>query len=1385
MGAMGAQGATGAPGIEGYQGAQGATGAFALGQVNFQTFVARGAALENTANYSTCEFDVCSSIASPADCGLGCSDNLRCRAAELDTSFEVNVVDPAHLGLTCQFSVNSRAAAVVEVGAGYKGQPDSCRLSHTLLGDAPAGTLTESKSSFCPVELNPHVDGEPLQTTLIPEVTMRVLSGIPACEDYQEITQEFNSDYFAASQGWTGEFYLNDRLQPMWPKFVKQNPSVVLDPSAPAAAEFRFWECSAFYYADETLGMALRTPAAVVEEVLDMNMTDMNMTDMNMTDVNATEADDVYPFEIAAGLGAWDLLDNSTYEELTFSFSFAIPEPSDDLFETLNRDDGSLFIGYFNKERSFESGVWYAQANLGVRLYFPRAQTSDNFWSSDDARGQPSETEGDLDGVPFLRLELEKEGFASEEAAVDEDNLVQLARGQSYRFEGFFDPDSCIYTGTVYELATTEHQYLLGTVVGELKLECWDEYAYNRTASECDDEQVYFGFYGEGDDAVSQCGAQVYTNEILFADAVGAGNLETFNIDDALIEVPFNAIPSPITCELDVADANYAGPCFDPAAFPAGLSISGISEDTLQDAIFSTEGGQSAEFSYDIDSIPGTSYARDAQHSVPDSTADGAVLTVLPGLGSPSPAHCVTTYFYADDLEVSYLAASVEEGARSMGIFYTCATDNLLFNLAAGVQLDGFTMPGQGHVIRVKTMNNRTLVYEETCPAQGDIAFWGLSLKDPNDAIASIELVEVVQCGNSSNTACKSEAGMHRAGDQSRLGQCVFGVQIGREEVPQQQLRVNAFGVYHEDWAEETSAQVEREDLWPLNPRNNPPKVSLWHDNFPENQDDFGGISCNEDFGTLSLVADNNFDGQPSGWELNSNRVRPGSDVTQTWDVSGGLADYGEAFDKRLESDPVTVPVDADDVVLEFYHFIDTDVWRPRQDGEDNVTVQGGARDFGVIEIQLEQTTGGWLHIPENSYVEGPPKLISQRLDWFDLRYINRPEVFGSDVENTPSGVGKWQRTRLSLAAFAGRTIRIRFRFRSDNVGSDNEGWYIEAPVVRRTCDVCTEEQRTVYFEADFKGGDPQGVVAFNNNGEPGGFVLQQFVSEDRTAFVDGPSENGWWWRTQVAGEDGYEPEQDISLLIPPFAIPSGDPAPQATISHLPGGNELGGWFIFNSFAYDQCEDRTIFEVSVNGADFEVIPQSLYKTSPPKHRAQADYDYDTPYEYQDGSGVPAFCDSVAQSNRDYWLNSVIDLSQWAGSVVQLRLTFIADDDDDNNEQPWYFDQIKVESGCPGAANLDGFEGVEKVEGGASACWNAKYRDSSRFRRGRGGIADDHLVGEAAVGDLVLDDVRYTIPPTRGYPQEGDVVVEASCSGEVYVTEEPIAPEDIPFVVAGP
>jgi hypothetical protein len=418
MGAQGPQGArgpTGASGLRGAQGATGATGISGFDLLQFSSFIDELAVLSNT--HSTSQKIQCDSVCDDpcggviADCGgLECAENTRCRCSRLgvagspDERAELTAVsEPSMAGLSCEFRMQSPAGIVAQASVGFMGEPEECHVTQTLVGGEYPGEVVESASTLCPVTPG----GYP--KTLTPEVVLNVLNGVPACEETQTIVESFESEWLAnAVGGWEGRFYHNDRAQPVTPNFVTPNPRIELDSGSPSAVQVRYWPCSAFFYADTRLGNGLANGQST--------------------------------FNVG------EYVNDATNDPLEIAFNFALPPSAPDSFHDFERDTGDLFIGYFHRERVFESSVWYASEYLGARILFPAE-------GNGAAADEPE---------PYLRLAVE----ARESSEVTSDPIA-LERGHRYRFEGTFDPASMTYRATVYHITLdpVSGSYTLGAVV--------------------------------------------------------------------------------------------------------------------------------------------------------------------------------------------------------------------------------------------------------------------------------------------------------------------------------------------------------------------------------------------------------------------------------------------------------------------------------------------------------------------------------------------------------------------------------------------------------------------------------------------------------------------------------------------------------------------------------------------------------------------------------------------------------------------------------------------------------------------------------------------------------------------------------------------------------
>lgn len=125
---------------------------------------------------------------------------------------------------------------------------------------------------------------------------------------------------------------------------------------------------------------------------------------------------------------------------------------------------------------------------------------------------------------------------------------------------------------------------------------------------------------------------------------------------------------------------------------------------------------------------------------------------------------------------------------------------------------------------------------------------------------------------------------------------------------------------------------------------------------------------------------------------------------------------YENGMNAWLMSEPIFVPRGAQ---LRFRHWIDCEV----EEGNPPY-----AHDGGVVEISTNGTnfeilvpSGGYTHRAHGLY--GSP-------------FARDTPIF--------AGTGGWQQAEFDLTPYAGQTVRIRFRFGSDDAFVAGEGWYVD-----------------------------------------------------------------------------------------------------------------------------------------------------------------------------------------------------------------------------------------------------------------------------------------------------------------------------------------------------
>jgi subtilisin family serine protease len=158
-------------------------------------------------------------------------------------------------------------------------------------------------------------------------------------------------------------------------------------------------------------------------------------------------------------------------------------------------------------------------------------------------------------------------------------------------------------------------------------------------------------------------------------------------------------------------------------------------------------------------------------------------------------------------------------------------------------------------------------------------------------------------------------------------------------------------------------------------------------------------------------------------WHLETARyTSPG----HSWKCGGfGTGSYPASLDAALTSRPISILPRS---VLSFASWMDS---------ETSILYPDSGFDGGVVEISADG--GPFLPaVPVGGYLRG-------------FRSGRSGGPYTGPMPGRPCFAGKldWACYQVDLSAYAGQTIRVRFRFGSDNVGLSLEGWYVDDIMIR------------------------------------------------------------------------------------------------------------------------------------------------------------------------------------------------------------------------------------------------------------------------------------------------------------------------------------------------
>jgi len=158
--------------------------------------------------------------------------------------------------------------------------------------------------------------------------------------------------------------------------------------------------------------------------------------------------------------------------------------------------------------------------------------------------------------------------------------------------------------------------------------------------------------------------------------------------------------------------------------------------------------------------------------------------------------------------------------------------------------------------------------------------------------------------------------------------------------------------------------------------------------------------------------------GQGDAWHLSTGRS---ASPTHSWKCGDtAMVAYPSNLDAGLVSPPIAVTPQS---ALYFSHWMDAELSGLYPDS---------AQDGGVVEISANN--GPFVPVvPVGEYSKA-------------FRSLRGGVMAG---EGCFSGIVNWVQRQVDLSAYAGDSIRVRFRFSSDSAGTAHEGWYVDDVFVR------------------------------------------------------------------------------------------------------------------------------------------------------------------------------------------------------------------------------------------------------------------------------------------------------------------------------------------------
>ncbi len=271
-------------------------------------------------------------------------------------------------------------------------------------------------------------------------------------------------------------------------------------------------------------------------------------------------------------------------------------------------------------------------------------------------------------------------------------------------------------------------------------------------------------------------------------------------------------------------------------------------------------------------------------------------------------------------------------------------------------------------------------------------------------------------------------------------------------------------------------------------------------------------------------------------WHISAELVAIDSHSWKCGDMGSGT--YSNLLDAGLVSPSILITPES---WLFFRHWIDS---------ETSLFDPDSAYDGGVVEIS--RNNGAFIRVtPEFGYTK-------------TYRHERGAGPYAGPLpgEHCYAGIYAWAQREVNLADFAGDSIRVRFRFSSDNVTS-REGWYIDDIFIAGQEPPPPDIQYQSHFVVDPDPGDNDGVldryetadlqVSLTNFGNFASDVLVGLTTDDPHLQID----NGFSSFGDLA------PLTSVSNSGNPFVIHALPSAPleheALLVLHIISGNDYSG----------------------------------------------------------------------------------------------------------------------------------------------------------------------------------------------------------------------------------